>query len=204
MTQKYMSVAIAALFATAGTVYAQQTPAPKPASAASAEKADDGKVESIVVTARRRDELLQDVPGAVTAIGGAFLEKSGIPDVTALADIVPNTTLKASRATNTTLTAFIRGIGQQDPLPGFEQGVGIYLDDIYLSRPQGALTDIYDLERIEVFLESFAGRLARIDCAAQFAGRAHAATAFARLRTHWRVSPGDRLLIHWRCREAPP
>lgn len=150
MTQKYMSVAIAALFATAGTVYAQQTPAPKPASAASAEKADDGKVESIVVTARRRDELLQDVPGAVTAIGGAFLEKSGIPDVTALADIVPNTTLKASRATNTTLTAFIRGIGQQDPLPGFEQGVGIYLDDIYLSRPQGALTDIYDLERIEV------------------------------------------------------
>ncbi|MCA3030107.1 MAG: TonB-dependent receptor [Rhodocyclaceae bacterium] len=154
MKKKYMSVAIAALFATAGSAYAQQAAAPKPAAGtsapASAEKADDGKVESIVVTARRRDELLQDVPGAVTAIGGAFLEKAGIPDVTALADIVPNTTLKASRATNTTLTAFIRGVGQQDPLPGFEQGVGIYLDDIYLSRPQGALTDIYDLERIEV------------------------------------------------------
>jgi iron complex outermembrane recepter protein len=152
MKKKYMSVAIAALFATAGTAYAQQAPAAKPTTGtpASAEKADDGKVESIVVTARRRDELLQDVPGAVTAIGGAFLEKSGIPDITALADIVPNTTLKASRATNTTLTAFIRGVGQQDPVPGFEQGVGIYLDDIYLARPQGALTDIYDLERIEV------------------------------------------------------
>ena len=150
MKKKYMSVAIAALFATAGNAYAQQAPAPKPATTASAEKVDDGKVESIVVTARRRDELLQDVPGAVTAISGGFLDKAGIPDVTAIADIVPNTTLKASRATNTTLTAFIRGIGQQDPLPGFEQGVGIYLDDIYLSRPQGALTDIYDLERIEV------------------------------------------------------
>ncbi|MBC7622497.1 MAG: TonB-dependent receptor [Aeromicrobium sp.] len=150
MKKKYMSVAIAALFATAGNAYAQQAPAPKPAATASAEKVDDGKVESIVVTARRREELLQDVPGAVTAISGGFLDKAGIPDVTAIADIVPNTTLKASRATNTTLTAFIRGIGQQDPLPGFEQGVGIYLDDIYLSRPQGALTDIYDLERIEV------------------------------------------------------
>ncbi len=149
MKVKTLSIAIATLFA-ASAVHAQQTAPPKPATPPAAEKVDDGKLESIVVTARRRDELLQDVPGAVTAISSAFLEKAGIPDVTALADFVPNTTLKASRATNTTLTAFIRGIGQQDPLPGFEQGVGIYLDDIYLSRPQGALTDIYDLERIEV------------------------------------------------------
>jgi len=104
----------------------------------------------VIVTARRRAELIQDVPGAVTAISGAELEKSAIPDITALTDTVPNTTLKASRGTNTTLTAFIRGIGQQDPVAGYEQGVGIYLDDVYLARPQGALTDIYDLERIEV------------------------------------------------------
>ena len=150
MKAKTLSIAIAALFTAAGAAHAQQSAPPKPATPASAEKADDGKVESIVVTARRREELLQDVPGAVTAISGAFLEKAGIPDVTALADFIPNTTLKASRATNSTLTAFIRGVGQQDPVPGFEQGVGIYLDDIYLARPQGALTDIYDLERIEV------------------------------------------------------
>ena len=104
----------------------------------------------VVVTARRREELIQDVPGAVTAISGAELEKRATPDLTALADTLPNTTLKSSRGTNTTLTAFIRGVGQQDPVAGFEQGVGIYLDDIYLVRPQGALTDIYDLERIEV------------------------------------------------------
>ena len=58
--------------------------------------------------------------------------------------------LETSRGTNTTLTAFIRGVGQQDPVAGFEQGVGIYLDDVYLNRPQGALLDIYDVERIEV------------------------------------------------------
>ena len=113
-------------------------------------EAATGDIDKVIVTARRREELIQDVPGSVTALSGAQLEKLALPDITALTDIVPNTTLKASRGTNTTLTAFIRGIGQQDPVAGYEQGVGIYLDDVYLARPQGALTDIYDLERIEV------------------------------------------------------
>ena len=147
MKLKYMSVAIAALFVGTGSVSAQQAVPNTPATA----KADDSeKIEVVTVTARRREELIQDVPGAVTAFSGAALEKAGIPDITGLADLIPNTTLKTSRATNTTLTAFIRGIGQQDPVAGYEQGVGIYLDDVYLARPQGALTDIYDLARIEV------------------------------------------------------
>lgn len=107
-------------------------------------------IDKVVVSARRRNELIQDVPGAVSTISGAELDKKAIPDLTAIADMTPSTTLKSSRGTNTTLTAFIRGVGQQDPVAGYEQGVGIYLDDIYLVRPQGALTDIYDLERIEV------------------------------------------------------
>ncbi len=147
MKLKTISVAIAALFVGTGSVYAQQAVPTSPAVA----KADDNeKIEVITVTARRREELIQDVPGAVTAFSGAALEKAGIPDITGLADLIPNTTLKTSRATNTTLTAFIRGIGQQDPVAGYEQGVGIYLDDVYLARPQGALSDIYDLARIEV------------------------------------------------------
>ncbi|WP_035373117.1 TonB-dependent receptor [Pseudoduganella violaceinigra] len=123
--------------------------APAMAQSGGGEKADS-EIDKVIVTARKRAELIQDVPGAVTALSGAQLEKQALPDITALTDIVPNTTLKASRGTNTTLTAFIRGIGQQDPVAGYEQGVGIYLDDVYLARPQGALTDIYDLERIEV------------------------------------------------------
>jgi iron complex outermembrane receptor protein len=147
------AVLLALYGASVGVAHAQEgadsgSAAATPAAAATPGAADS--VKQVVVTARRRAELIQDVPGAVTAISGAELEKQAIPDITALTDTTPNTTLKASRGTNTTLTAFIRGIGQQDPVAGYEQGVGIYLDDVYLARPQGALTDIYDLERIEV------------------------------------------------------
>ena len=104
----------------------------------------------IVVTARRRAESLQDVPIAVTAYSGEQLEAQGALDITDISDTTPNVTLETSRGTNTTLTAFIRGVGQQDPVAGFEAGVGLYLDDVYLNRPQAAVLDIYDVERIEV------------------------------------------------------
>lgn len=117
-------------------------------SAAVAGTAQDGNV--ITVTARRREERLQDVPIAITAFSGEQLEQSGAIDITDIAQTTPSVTLEASRGTNSTLTAFIRGVGQQDPVAGFEAGVGIYLDDIYLNRPQGAVLDIYDVERIEV------------------------------------------------------
>jgi iron complex outermembrane receptor protein len=104
----------------------------------------------IVVTARRRAETLVDVPIAVTAYSGEALEQQGALDITDIADTTPNVTLEVSRGTNSTLSAFIRGVGQQDPVAGFEQGVGIYLDDVYLNRPQAAVLDIYDVERIEV------------------------------------------------------
>ena len=104
----------------------------------------------VVVTARRRDEALQDVPIAITAYSGKQLERQGAVDITDIGDTTPNVTFEVSRGTNSTLTAFIRGVGQQDPVAGFEQGVGLYLDDVYLNRPQGAVLDIYDVERIEV------------------------------------------------------
>jgi iron complex outermembrane receptor protein len=104
----------------------------------------------ILVTARRRTESLQDVPIAVTAYSGEALERQGAIDITDISDTTPNVTLETSRGTNTTLTAFIRGVGQQDPVAGFEAGVGLYLDDVYLNRPQAAVLDIYDVERIEV------------------------------------------------------
>ncbi|QAY79897.1 TonB-dependent receptor [Sphingosinicella sp. BN140058] len=109
-----------------------------------------GQDQEIIVTARRRAESLQDVPIAVTAYSGEALERQGAIDITDISDTTPNVTLETSRGTNTTLTAFIRGVGQQDPVAGFEAGVGLYLDDVYLNRPQAAVLDIYDVERIEV------------------------------------------------------
>ena len=127
---------------TAAPAYAQTS------AATAASAADDG--DAIIVTARRREESLLNVPIAITAISGDQLANQGSADITALAETVPNVTLEASRATNSTLSAFIRGVGQQDPVSGFEQGVGIYLDDVYLNRPQAAVLDIYDVQRIEV------------------------------------------------------
>jgi iron complex outermembrane receptor protein len=114
------------------------------------EALESSALEEVIVTATRREESLMEVPIAVTAISGEELAAFGVLDITYVAQMSPNTTLKVSRGTNTTLTAFIRGVGQQDPVPGFESGVGIYLDDVYLNRPQAGVMDVYDVERIEV------------------------------------------------------
>lgn len=111
---------------------------------------ESGNGSEIIVTARRREENLVDVPIAVSAFSGESLEMRGALDITEIGNITPNTTLETSRGSNSTLSAFIRGIGQQDPVSGFEPGVGIYLDDVYLNRPQAGVLDIYDVERIEV------------------------------------------------------
>ncbi len=118
-----------------------------------AQEADTGasaEGTDIIVTARRREETLIDVPIAITAFSGEQLEARGALDITDISAVTPNVTLETSRGTNSTLTAFIRGVGQQDPVAGFESGVGLYLDDVYLNRPQGAVLDIYEVERIEV------------------------------------------------------
>ena len=107
-------------------------------------------VEDVIVTARRRDEALKDVPISVSALGEERLEQTGASDITALQQQTPNATVQVARGSNSTLISFIRGIGQQDPLWGFEPGVGLYVDDVYVARPQGAVLDIYDVQRIEV------------------------------------------------------
>ncbi|MCJ8318358.1 MAG: TonB-dependent receptor [Colwellia sp.] len=111
---------------------------------------NDSGLERIQVTARKSLETLQNVPVSVTSVGAEQLAQNGIVVMTEIQQFSPNTTLQSSRGTNSTLTAFIRGVGQQDPLWGYESGVGIYVDDVYLARPQGAVLDIIDVERIEV------------------------------------------------------
>jgi iron complex outermembrane receptor protein len=146
MKSTKISMIRAALFASiAMSGLAVTAPAMAQEEATGADNADE-----IIVTARRREENLLDVPIAVSAFSGEALELRGALDLTDIGNITPNTTLETSRGTNSTLSAFIRGIGQQDPVSGFEPGVGIYLDDVYLNRPQAAVLDIYDVERIEV------------------------------------------------------
>jgi len=110
----------------------------------------DKGLERIEVTARRTVENLQTVPLSVTSIGAEDIAQNGITDVTDIQQYAVNTTLQVSRGSNSTLTAYIRGIGQQDPLWGYEPGVGVYVDDVYIARPQGGVMEILDVERIEV------------------------------------------------------
>ena len=145
------TVAAAALFTTPASAQENATTSPQAQSNQQTQaQAATGSDQEIVVTARRRNELLLNVPVAVTAYSGEQLNRQGALDITDVADTTPNVTLEVSRGTNSTLTPFIRGIGQQDPVAGFEQGVGLYLDDVYFNRPQAAVLNIYDVERIEV------------------------------------------------------
>ncbi|WP_419252982.1 TonB-dependent receptor [Caulobacter sp. ErkDOM-YI] len=107
-------------------------------------------VDEVVVTARRREENLKDVPVAVSAYSGETLARQGGADITVLQQTTPNITVQTARGSNSTLISYIRGIGQQDPLWGYEPGVGLYVDDVYIYRPQGAVLDVFDVERIEV------------------------------------------------------
>jgi iron complex outermembrane receptor protein len=107
-------------------------------------------MDELVVTARRREETLKDVPIAVSAYTAAALERNGVRDITDLQKTTPSLTLQPARGSNSTLIAFIRGVGQQDPLWGFDPGVGLYIDDVYVARPQAAVLDVFDVQRIEI------------------------------------------------------
>ncbi len=107
-------------------------------------------LEEIIVTARKREEGVQDVPVAMAAFTGDAMEEMGINDVADLQSQVPNISSYPARGSTSTLTAYIRGVGQSDPLWGVDPGVGLYFDDVYIARPQGALLDIFDVERVEV------------------------------------------------------
>ncbi|MFL0798989.1 MAG: TonB-dependent receptor [Agarilytica sp.] len=104
----------------------------------------------IIVSARHKKESIIDVPISLMLRTEEELDRGGIRDITQLGSSVVNVSLSVVRATNSTLATYIRGVGQGDPLVGFESGVGIYIDDVYLSRPQGAVLDIYDVERVEI------------------------------------------------------
>ncbi|HEX9668455.1 MAG TPA: TonB-dependent receptor [Thermoanaerobaculia bacterium] len=134
----------------AAPALAQEEEAPAAEQAAEEEEPAGRAEEEIIVTARKREENVQEVPVAVTVTSGEVLEDTAAPDIGALQSYVPNLSIYQGRNQTTTLTAFMRGVGQADPLWGVDPGVGLYLDDVFMARPQGALLDVYDIERVEV------------------------------------------------------
>jgi iron complex outermembrane receptor protein len=134
--------AAAAALCAVPAVLAQEAPAARAAAA--------GGLEEITVTARRREEALQEVPIAVSVFSSDELQKLQATDLGGLQGAVPNLNLVQGRGSATSANVYIRGIGQPDALQTFDPAVGIYLDDIFISRIQGALFSLYDIERVEV------------------------------------------------------
>jgi iron complex outermembrane recepter protein len=114
-----------------------------------ADEAETADVGEIIVTANRREQQLSDVPLAVSAIGGEALQNSGVTDLRALNQLAPS--LIVSGATSeSNFTARIRGIGTVGENPGLESSVALFIDGVYRSRTGAGLTELGEIERIEV------------------------------------------------------
>jgi iron complex outermembrane receptor protein len=104
----------------------------------------------ILVTARRRDEDAQDVPIALSVLGGETLARQGAYSIQSVSQLAPTLQYTSSNPRNTALN--IRGLGVSFGLAndGLEQGVGFYVDQVYNSRPAAAAFDMLDIDRVEV------------------------------------------------------
>lgn len=110
-------------------------------------------LEEVVVTARRREESLQDVPVAVTALTAEALERRQILSTTDLDRVTPSmqfTSYGQLSGNNSAAVVFIRGVGQIDPTPAVDPGVGIYVDDVYMGRAVGGAMEFFDTADIQV------------------------------------------------------
>jgi iron complex outermembrane receptor protein len=111
---------------------------------------EDALLDEIVVTSRRRTEVLQDVPIPISVVGGTKIDQAGAFNVNRVKELIPSVQLYTSNPRNTGIN--IRGIGSPFGLTndGLDPGVGFYVDGVYYARPAAATLDFLDVERIEV------------------------------------------------------
>ncbi len=108
-------------------------------------------LQEIVVTARKREESLQDVPLSVAAVSGQDLERRSIANLEDLGQSTPNFEFaEQPQSGRVAGIAFIRGVGQRDPISAYDPAVGIYIDGVYMGRMYANNFDMMDIERVEV------------------------------------------------------
>jgi iron complex outermembrane receptor protein len=108
-------------------------------------------IEEVLVTAQKRSESLQEIPIAITAYGEATLEAKGAADIAGLSATVPSLTFAPYPSSSNALILFMRGQGANDVGQITKEGaVGMYIDGVYMARPQSSSMDLADIERIEV------------------------------------------------------
>ncbi|MGF6712385.1 iron complex outermembrane receptor protein [Luteibacter sp. W1I16] len=108
------------------------------------------QLTEVTVSARRREESLEKVPVAVSAFSEEDMKDLQATSIDCLQGAVPNMNIVQGRGSSSSVNIFIRGIGQPDALQTFDPGVGMYVDDVYYSRIQGALISLFDVDHVEV------------------------------------------------------
>ncbi|MET0372721.1 MAG: TonB-dependent receptor [Rhizorhabdus sp.] len=136
------------------TGYAQglRTLAPTTKQAAEEKARQDAAAKNssdIVVTATRRSQRLSNVPIAVSAYSTTALQNSGATDIRQMAQLAPSL-IVSSTGSEANATARLRGIGTVGDNPGLESSVAVFIDGVYRSRTGSGLTDLGEVERIEV------------------------------------------------------
>ena len=106
--------------------------------------------DEVVVTARKREETAQSVPIPISALGGDQLESRNITEIADVTKLTPNLNFAAQGINSTVTNVFLRGIGQSNWSETQDPKIGIYIDGVYLSRPQGGMVDLIDVDRVEV------------------------------------------------------
>lgn len=136
------------LFAT--PALAQQAPADAKPDAEADAKADDGGLETIVVTAQRREERLQTIPVAVTAFGDRAIEQLHLTDAITTSKFVPGMISQHNAGLASANAYYLRGLGNSQSTATFDAPVTTYVNDIYVARQNANNYAFFDTERVEI------------------------------------------------------
>ena len=129
------------------------------ASAASADEADrpvavssesaSARVEEIIVTARKREEVITDAPVAIYALSSESLDTYAVNDIVSASKLTPG--LLISRSTNNgAAQIYLRGVGSSFSSPSFDQAVGINIDNVAISKGRAIFQSFFDMQQMEV------------------------------------------------------
>ncbi len=115
-----------------------------------AESADDSGLEEVVVTAQKREQNLQDVPVAITAINAEDITDRKIADISDVGSTAPNVQIAPSPGGSTGATIAIRGAASINPAATWEPSVGLYMDGVFIAKNVGGIFDVAELSAIEI------------------------------------------------------
>ena len=139
-TAKSVAIAVAASFTSTGSVvHAQES-----------QGATSVLLEEIVVTARKREESIMDVPISVSAYSADQLEVLKVRDIQSLSVGLPNVAFDDIGTTRGVANFSIRGLGINSSIPSIDPTVGTFIDGVYMGTNAGVVFDVFDLESIEV------------------------------------------------------